>query len=165
MSYGVLLVQVNDEPSAFLTFVPVGHQDARHEFLLAVGPEGVSDHDLLLRQLPLQVQGIAPVELDLCCRTFRKGTSQKPTLKQNVISEFSHQQHLRDLVFCSVFSEPVEVKHRNMRKIVDRSIYETSQWRQFDCFYLNETSENAYRCVLVTMLWVYACWMITGEIN
>lgn len=51
-----------------LTLVSVCHDDARHEFLLAVGVEGVSDHDLILRQLALQVQGIEPVELDLCCQ-------------------------------------------------------------------------------------------------
>lgn len=61
-----------------LTFISVCHNDARHEFLLAVGPEGVSDHDLVLRQLALQFQGILPVELDLGCQTFRRGTVQKP---------------------------------------------------------------------------------------
>lgn len=46
----------------FLTFVSVGHEDARHEFLLAVVTEGVPDHDLLLRQLTLEVQSVPPVE-------------------------------------------------------------------------------------------------------
>lgn len=61
-----------------VTFISVCHKDARHEFLLAVGPEGVSDHDLILCQLALQFQGIKPVELDLGCQTFRKATVQKP---------------------------------------------------------------------------------------
>lgn len=49
--------------AAVSTFISVGHQDAWHEFLLTVGAEGVSDHDLLLRQQTLQVEGIAPVKL------------------------------------------------------------------------------------------------------
>ena len=44
------------------TFVPIGQQDAGHELLLAVVPEGVADHDLLLRQLPIQLQCVAPVK-------------------------------------------------------------------------------------------------------
>lgn len=47
---------------ASLTFVSVGHEDAGHEFLLAVVTEGVPDHDLLLCQLTLKVQGVPPVE-------------------------------------------------------------------------------------------------------
>lgn len=50
--------------AAMGTFVSVGHQDAWHEFLLTVGAEGVSDHDLFLCQQTLQVQGIPPVKLD-----------------------------------------------------------------------------------------------------
>lgn len=54
-----------------LTFIPVCQKDARHEFLLAVGSEGVPDHDLVLRKLTLQVQSITPVELDFSCHTFK----------------------------------------------------------------------------------------------
>merc|ERR1712168_365823 len=43
-------------------FVPVGHENAWHELLLAVGTEGVPDHDLLLRQEAVHVQGVPPVE-------------------------------------------------------------------------------------------------------
>lgn len=46
-----------------LTFISVGQQDSRHEFLLAVGVKGVSNHDLLLRQETLQLQSITPVKL------------------------------------------------------------------------------------------------------
>lgn len=45
------------------TFISVGHQDARHEFLLAVGAKAVSNHDLLLRQETFQIQSITPVKL------------------------------------------------------------------------------------------------------
>lgn len=45
-----------------LTFMSVGHEDAGHEFLLAVVTEGVADHDLLLCQLTLEVQSVLPVE-------------------------------------------------------------------------------------------------------
>ncbi len=45
------------------TFISVGHQDAWHEFLLAVGAKGVPNHDLLLRQETLQLQSITPVKL------------------------------------------------------------------------------------------------------
>lgn len=45
-----------------LTFMSVGHEDAGHEFLLAVVTEGVPDHDLLLCQLTLEVQRVPPVE-------------------------------------------------------------------------------------------------------
>ena len=51
----------HDDP-VWLTFVSVGHKDARHELFLAVVAEGVSDHDLLLCQLTLQIQGVLPVE-------------------------------------------------------------------------------------------------------
>lgn len=47
----------------------VGHEDAGHEFLLAVVAEGVTDHDLLLRQLALQIQGVTPVEIHLGCES------------------------------------------------------------------------------------------------
>lgn len=47
---------------ALLTLISVGHEDAGHEFLLAVVAEGVPDHDLLLCQLTLQFQGVPPVE-------------------------------------------------------------------------------------------------------
>lgn len=47
---------------ASLTFMSVGHEDAGHEFLLAVVTEGVPDHDLLLCQLTLKVQSVPPVE-------------------------------------------------------------------------------------------------------
>lgn len=40
----------------------VGHEDAGHEFLLAVVTEGVPDHDLLFRQLTFQIQSVTPVE-------------------------------------------------------------------------------------------------------
>lgn len=50
---------------ALLTFVSVGHEDAGHEFFLAVVAEGVPDHDLLLCQLTLQIQGVPPVEWHL----------------------------------------------------------------------------------------------------
>ena len=48
-----------------LTFVPIGHEDSGHEFLLAVVAEGVPNHDLLLCQLTLQIQGVPPVEYHL----------------------------------------------------------------------------------------------------
>lgn len=48
-----------------LTFSSVGHEDAGHEFFLAVVTEGVSDHDLLLCQLTLQIQSVPPVEWHL----------------------------------------------------------------------------------------------------
>lgn len=51
------------------TFIPVCHQDARHQLLLAVGSKGIPDHDLLHRQLALEVQGILPVELDFSWQT------------------------------------------------------------------------------------------------
>lgn len=47
---------------ALLTFMPVGHDNAGHEFLLAVVTEGVTDHDLLLCQLTLKIQSVSPVE-------------------------------------------------------------------------------------------------------
>lgn len=50
------------------TFISVCHNDARHELLLTVGPEGVSDHNLILCQLALQIKGIKPVELNLRCQ-------------------------------------------------------------------------------------------------
>jgi len=64
----------HDDP-VWLTFVSVGHKDARHELFLAVVAEGVSDHDLLLSQLTLEVEAIAPVKLDLSCRTFNRKTN------------------------------------------------------------------------------------------
>lgn len=50
---------------ALLTFMSVGHEDTGHEFLLAVVAEGVPDHDLLLSQLTLQIEGVPPVEWHL----------------------------------------------------------------------------------------------------
>ena len=47
------------------TLVSVGHEDAGHELVLAVGTERVPDHDLLFSQLTLQLQTVLPVELDL----------------------------------------------------------------------------------------------------
>lgn len=47
-----------------LTFVPVGQEDPGHEFLLAVGPKSVPDHDLIFCELALQIQSITPVKLD-----------------------------------------------------------------------------------------------------
>lgn len=66
------------------TFVPVGHQDAWHELLLTVGVEGISDHDLLLRQQTLQVQGITPVKL-------REDTEEHSTVRTT--SEELTQSH------------------------------------------------------------------------
>lgn len=43
------------DPSGSPTLVSVGHQDAGHELLLAVGAEGVPNHHLILSQLPLQL--------------------------------------------------------------------------------------------------------------
>lgn len=54
------------------TPVSVGHNDARLELLLTVGAGGVSDQDLILLQLALQIQGIKPVELNFCCKKKKK---------------------------------------------------------------------------------------------
>lgn len=50
------------------TPISVGHNDARLELLLTVVSGGVSDQDLILLQLALQIQGIKPVELYFCCK-------------------------------------------------------------------------------------------------
>lgn len=56
---------VGSQRRCFCTLVSVGHEDAGHEFVLAVGTERVPDHDLLFSQLTLQLQAILPVELYL----------------------------------------------------------------------------------------------------
>lgn len=61
-------IPLNEKIKDWLAFISVCHDDAWHEFLLAVGSERVSDHDFILCQLAVQLQGILPVELDLCCR-------------------------------------------------------------------------------------------------
>lgn len=48
-----------------LTLIPVGHEDAGHELLLAVCAETVTDHDLLFCELALQIQSISPVKMHL----------------------------------------------------------------------------------------------------
>ncbi len=64
-----------------LTFISVCHKNTRHEFLLAVRAKGVSDHDLVLRQLALQLQSILPVELDFSCQKRNDLKTLKPLLK------------------------------------------------------------------------------------
>lgn len=57
---------------ARFTPISVGHHDARLELLLTVGSDGVSDQDLILLQLALQIQGIKPVELYFRCKKKKK---------------------------------------------------------------------------------------------
>ena len=66
---------------AVSTFIPIGQQDAGHELLLAVVPEGVADHDLLLCQLPLQLQRISPVKHWLGWRRDRLSIELKRLLE------------------------------------------------------------------------------------
>ena len=105
----------------YLTFIPVCHHDARHELLLAVGAEGVPDHDLLLRQLTLQVQAVTPVKLDLRCQTFRMGTIQIPQNNKFEIRPvkrlYSRMYHLRALDFCWFFSASVKIQIRTNKGI------------------------------------------------
>lgn len=54
------------------TPISVGHHNARLELLLTVVSDGVSDQDLILLQLALQIQGIKPVELNFCCKKKKK---------------------------------------------------------------------------------------------
>lgn len=72
----------NQEITHGLTFISVCQKDAGHEFLLAVRPKGVPDHDLILCQLALQVQGIKPAKLGFSCQKRKNEPCQKYVLER-----------------------------------------------------------------------------------
>lgn len=54
--------ETENEKKRKLTFISVGQDDSWHKFFLAVRIEGISNHNLILGQLALEVQGIPPIE-------------------------------------------------------------------------------------------------------